>query len=121
MSMTEKLDKLLYSKNITKAQLSKESGIPYTTISGFYTKGTDNVKLSTLRKLADYFQCSLDYLVDDDIDANNIDISDTTLSIDTETLSKKDIEELKECLEMFKTFKDDEKELIYNLIKTLSK
>ncbi|HBG6316232.1 TPA: helix-turn-helix transcriptional regulator [Clostridioides difficile] len=52
MSMTENLDKLLYSKNITKAQLSKESGIPYTTISGFYTKGTDNAKLSTLKKIS---------------------------------------------------------------------
>ncbi|HBE9293963.1 helix-turn-helix transcriptional regulator [Clostridioides difficile] len=45
--MTERLDKLLNSKNITKSQLSKESGITYTTISGFYVKGTDNVKLST--------------------------------------------------------------------------
>ncbi|WP_433961427.1 helix-turn-helix domain-containing protein, partial [Escherichia coli] len=34
--MTEKIDELLNSKNITKSQLSKESGIPYTTISGFY-------------------------------------------------------------------------------------
>lgn len=70
MSMTEKLDKLLNSKNITKSQLSKESSIPYTTISGFYVKGTDNVKLSTLKKLANYFQCSLDYLVYDDIGLN---------------------------------------------------
>lgn len=71
LGLTDKLNKLLKEKNITKAQLSKESGIPYTTIAGFYTKGTDNVKLSTLKKLAEYFECSLDYLVDDNIELFN--------------------------------------------------
>lgn len=68
MTFTEKLDRMMLEKHINKATLSKESGIPYTTIDGFYKKGSDNIKLSTLRKLADYFHCSLDYLVDDDTD-----------------------------------------------------
>lgn len=84
MSLTEKLNKLLEEKNITKAQLSKESGIPYTTIAGFYTKGTDNVKLSTLKKLAEYFECSLDYLVDDNVKLSN----------DKNTSKDKDIEKI---------------------------
>ncbi|HEK8842972.1 TPA: helix-turn-helix transcriptional regulator [Clostridioides difficile] len=100
MSMTENLDKLLYSKNITKAQLSKESGIPYTTISGFYTKGTDNVKLSTLKKLANYFQCSVDYLV-----YGNIDIEDT-LAFDN-------------FKNLFKNLNHEERELIYKAIKVM--
>ncbi len=66
MSFTEKLDALMEERGINKSVLSKESGIPYTTIAGFYTKGTDNVKLSTLRKLSSYFGCSIDYLADDD-------------------------------------------------------
>lgn len=66
MSFTEKLDILMSEKGINKSILSKESGIPYTTIAGFYTKGTDNVKLSTLRKLSSYLGCSIDYLADDD-------------------------------------------------------
>ena len=45
------------------------SGIPYTTIDGFYKKGSDNIKLSTLKKLAECLNCSLDYLVDDTNDA----------------------------------------------------
>ena len=49
MSFTDKLDALMAEKGINKSVLSKESGIPYTTIAGFYTKGTDNVKLSTLK------------------------------------------------------------------------
>ena len=67
MSFLTKLDKLMQDKNINKNQLSKESGVPYTTIDGFYKKGTDNIKLSTLKKLASYFGCSLDYLADDDV------------------------------------------------------
>jgi transcriptional regulator with XRE-family HTH domain len=51
------------SRNINKNVLAKESGIPYTTIDGFYKKGCDGVRLSTLRKLADYFGVSLDYLI----------------------------------------------------------
>ena len=49
------LDKLMAKKAINKSILAKESGIPYTTIDGFYKKGWDNVKLSTLLKLAAYF------------------------------------------------------------------
>ena len=67
MTLTEKLDMLMKEKGINKAELSRGSGIPYTTIVNFYEKGTENVKLSTLKKLADYFNCSLDYLVDDNI------------------------------------------------------
>lgn len=102
MSMIENLDKLLYSKNITKAQLSKESGIPYTTISGFYTKGTDNVKLSTLKKLADYFQCSIDFLVSNNIENENV----------------LDFEDFKN---LFKNLNNGEKELIYEAIKVIYK
>ena len=72
MSFLNKLDILMKDRGINKSQLSKESGVPYTTIDGFYKKGTDNIKLSTLRKLADYFGCSLDYLVDDDYEPQTI-------------------------------------------------
>ena len=55
MSFLTKLDKLMKDKNINKSQLSKDSGVPYTTIDGFYKKGTENIKLSTLKKLSSYF------------------------------------------------------------------
>lgn len=68
MTFLNKLETLMKEKNIENInQLSRETGIPYTTIDGFYKKGTENIKLSTLRKLADYFNCSLDYLTDDKI------------------------------------------------------
>ena len=68
MSLTDKLDLLMKEKKINKAELARESGIPYTTIDGFYKKGSENAKLSTLKKLCSYFGCTLDYLADDSVD-----------------------------------------------------
>lgn len=66
MKFTDKLDKLMDEKSLSRMGVAKGSGVPYTTIVNFYEKGTDNIKLSTLRKLADFFNVSLDYLVDDE-------------------------------------------------------
>ena len=65
MGLTDKLDILMKERNISKADLARESGVPYTTIDGFYKKGSENAKLSTLKKLCNYFHCTLDYLADD--------------------------------------------------------
>ena len=55
---------LMAERGINKSTLSKESGIPYTTIDGWYKKGYNNVGLATLRKLCKYFNVSLDYLME---------------------------------------------------------
>lgn len=67
MGLTDKLDILMKERNINKAELARESRVPYTTIDGFYKKGSENAKLSTLKKLCSYFDCSLDYLADDNV------------------------------------------------------
>ena len=67
MNFLEKLDYLMQKEKINKNILSKNSGIPYTTIDGFYKKGYQNTKLSTINKLANYFNVSLDYLIFDEI------------------------------------------------------
>lgn len=72
MGFIEKLDELLKENKMNKNILSRETGIPYTTIDSFYKKGADNIKLSNLKKLAEYFNVSLDYLVDDDNDNKHI-------------------------------------------------
>lgn len=94
MSFLTKLDKLMKDRNINKSQLSKESGVPYTTIDGFYKKGTDNIKLSTLKKLSSYFGCSLDYLADDDISEDSI----TTIAAhhDSEDWTEEEFNEIEE-------------------------
>ena len=67
MNFLEKLDYLMNEMSINKSKLSQISGVPYTTIDGFYKKGYENTKISTIRKIASALNVSLDYLVDDNI------------------------------------------------------
>lgn len=67
MNFIEKLDMLMETHNLNRSELSRYSGIPYSTISGLYDKGYDNIKLSTLKKLTEFFDVSIDYMVFDDI------------------------------------------------------
>lgn len=68
MTFTEKLDILMEERHLNKNSLSKACGIPYTTIDGWYKKGVSDLKLSTLRKLTNYFGLSLDYWLKDEED-----------------------------------------------------
>lgn len=62
------LEKLMKEHGLNTMQFSQQSGIPYMTIKNFWKKGYSNVKLSTLKRIAEFFNVSLDYLIfgDDD-------------------------------------------------------
>ena len=98
MSFTDKLDALMAEKGINKSILSKESGIPYTTIAGFYSKGTDNVKLSKLKKLSSYLGCSIDYLADD----NQDEISTIAAHFDGNEYTEDELNEIRQFAEFVK-------------------
>lgn len=66
MNFIDKLNMLMEAKNLKRSDLSRGSGLSYTTIDGLYKKGFDNMKLQTLKAIADYFEVSIDYLVNDD-------------------------------------------------------
>lgn len=67
MNLLDKVDELMKENGIkNKKDLAEKSGIPYTTIMSLYNRSFENVTLSTLKKLTDFFDCSLDYLADDD-------------------------------------------------------
>lgn len=51
--------------DLNKNTLSKACNIPYTTIDGWYKKGYEGLKLTTLRKLANFFGTSLDFWAND--------------------------------------------------------
>ncbi|MEG1727154.1 MAG: helix-turn-helix transcriptional regulator [Acidaminococcaceae bacterium] len=68
MSVTERLHKFMESEGLSKADIARLSGIPYTTIDGLFKKGDENTKLSTLKKLAALLNCSLDELTEDSSD-----------------------------------------------------
>lgn len=65
MNFLEKLDYQMNCLGINKRNLSIMSDVPYTTIDGFYKKGYENAKISTIRKIAKALDVSLDYLIDD--------------------------------------------------------
>lgn len=67
MDFLKKIDYLLNKSNLNKNTLSKNCNIPYTTIDGWYKKGYEGIKLTTLNKLTEYFNVTLDYLVDEKI------------------------------------------------------
>lgn len=96
MGFLTKLDKLMHDRNINKSQLSKESGVPYTTIDGFYKKGTDNIKLSTLKKLASYFGCSLGYLADDDVPDDTSPVHTIAAHHEGEDWTEEELDEIEE-------------------------
>lgn len=71
MDFLQKLDFLMDKYDLNKLTLSQNSGIPYSTVVGWYKKGYEGLKLTTLRKLSDYFNTVLDYWVnEDEIDPN---------------------------------------------------
>lgn len=57
------LERLMQEKGINASQLSKGSGVPYSTIRNFWDRGYDNIGISTLKKISAYFGVTLDYLV----------------------------------------------------------
>jgi len=105
VTFLNKLEILMKEKNIENInQLSKETGIPYTTIDGFYKKGTENIKLSTLRKLAEYFNCSLDFLADDKVTERNIKEEPEVYTIAAHHDGEEYTEEELEDIENFKRY-----------------
>ena len=52
--------------HLNKSTLSKACGIPYTTIDGWYKKGYEGLKLTSLRKLSGFFGVPLDFWANDD-------------------------------------------------------
>jgi len=83
MGLTEKLDTIMSEKKINKSELASGSGVPYTTIVGIYKKGYENIKLSTLKKLCNFLDCSIDYLVEEKTSPkeNNTEYSEVIKSI----------------------------------------
>ncbi len=99
MGLTDKLDLLMKERNINKAELARESGIPYTTIDGFYKKGSENAKLSTLKKLCSFFNCSLDFLADDNISEEPQTIA---AHFDGDEFTEEELEEIKQFAKFVK-------------------
>jgi len=71
-TFSERLSELIEEKNIKSHELAKIIGVNTTTIND-WKRGKYQVFLANAIKLADFFECSLDYLM-----GRNDDISDFT-------------------------------------------
>ena len=112
MNILEKIDFLMKQKGIkNRAELSELSGIPYSTITGFYAKGYDKMKLSTLKTLARLFGVSTDYLGRDEITDPNYG-----LTVPEAPALAPDEYQL---LDDYRTFNDEGKEKIRDYIADL--
>lgn len=102
MDLIQKLKILMNRKNIKKvSQLSRDTNIPYTTLKSIFDGDVNDIRLSTSRKLCDFFHITLDELLDDDIE-----IDDTNyININTKGLEKNDIEKVYEYVEILKLAK----------------
>lgn len=67
MTFLEKLDYLMKKNNLNKKRLSDQSNIPYSTIDGFYKQSYNNIKLSTFKKLCEYFGVTMDCMARDEV------------------------------------------------------
>lgn len=67
MNILEKLDNLMKMNGLNRHSLAIKSGIPYTTIDGWYKKGWEKMYLTSLKRLSAFFHVSLEFW-DDDVD-----------------------------------------------------
>ena len=63
MDFLERLSFLMKSNGDNKSTLSAKSGIPYTTIDGLYKRGWEKAQTSTIQRICEYYNVSLDYMV----------------------------------------------------------
>ena len=61
-AFTERLNKLLKENGISKYRLAKDLGVSKQTVS-FWCDGINEPKISYLKKMAEYFCVSADYLL----------------------------------------------------------
>lgn len=69
MNILEKLDYLMKTNGLNRHSLAMKSGIPYTTIDGWYKKGWEKMYLTSLKKLSAFFKVSMDFW-DDEVEVH---------------------------------------------------
>lgn len=96
--------------HLNKSTLSKACNIPYTTIDGWYKKGYEGLKLTTLRKLAEFFGTSLDYWAFESDEPMFTNITHD-LNID---------DEVRQLVHQYSLLNDSDRDLVKKIINSLS-
>lgn len=113
MTFNEKIDKYMSENNIPNLkQFALKTAIPYTTLKDFYDKkSADNSRLSTIRKLAEYMNCTMDYLSYDEVNDFNGSFVDADIIIPKMTA---DI-----LYSKVKDLSEDKQKMILNVTETI--
>lgn len=112
MNFLEKLDYLMKKNNLNKSTLSKGCDIPYTTIDGWYKKGYEGLKLTTLRKLSKFFKTSLDFWVNDDEEDLTLSPAQKSLIADLEKLTEEELIAVKAFIKSLKEMKENKDRIV---------
>lgn len=114
MDFLEKLNYLMDKHHLNKSTLSKSCDIPYTTIDGWYKKGYEGIKLTTLRKLSNFFGTSLDFWAN-----NNVSLSSNEITSYNQCLFVGEKDEI-ELLTDYRVLNTNSKYLIRGMLKGLA-
>lgn len=114
--MYEIFEQLLQKHNVTPYKLSKETGIPQSTLSE-WKRGRSTPKSKTMQKIADYFDVSLDYLMGREEAPTATDKNNNTIVLDDDALEL--LEELKTRPEMKTLFSVSKKATRADILKAV--
>ena len=112
MNFLEKLNYLMEKNNLNKNTLSKGCDIPYTTIDGWYKKGYEGLKLTTLRKLSKFFKTSLDFWANDDEGNPILSPTKESLIADLEKLTEEELIAVRAFIKSLKEMKENKDKTI---------
>lgn len=97
MRFLENLDILLYRNKLTRSDLARAAGLSPSTVNAWFNRSCENVSLKSLVEIAQYFNVTLDDLVNGDLSVN--------IEFKNENLSKQDVEQLKRLLTYYEEIK----------------
>ena len=107
MALLEKINSLIRENELNNRQLSIKSGIPYSTIDGWYKIGCENMRLSTFKTLCSFFGVTMDSMAWDDREIEYIK------DRNPDSLSRKE----QEMIKMYGEISDEGKQIVDSALK----
>ena len=62
LDIYSRIDIKLKEKHITRKKMCSDLAIPYGTLNTLYQNKSENISFANLKKIAEYLQCSIDFL-----------------------------------------------------------
>lgn len=88
MHLPEKIQELMDAKNLTAYRVSKDTGVPYTTLTKILNGSTRHPRVDVLQKIADYFNVPLDQLTKGTEESTPLNAPDWASSRDMADIKK---------------------------------